>query len=138
MANFTRLRSVLSPCFLPISSFVNTAESLISLPAAAMVRTTPTGRLLVSGTFCVQISQSEVSGFAVPWAMPFAVSIELPPPTARIKSAPKEAAAFTPASAKERSGFGLTPPHSLNMIPASSSSTSILSSSPLLFTLPPP
>ena len=44
MANFGLLKSVLIPAFLPVSSLVMTAESLISLPAAEIVRMTPTGR----------------------------------------------------------------------------------------------
>ena len=138
MANFTRLNSVLSPFFLPIFSLVSTAESLISLPAAEIVRTTPTGRLFVKGTFSVQISQRSRSGFAVPWAIPFAVSMTLPPPTARIKSACISRAFFTPSSARESLGLGFTPPRPSHTIFSSSSSLLIFPRRPLFFALSPP
>ena len=65
MANLQRLNGVLMPAFLPIASFVRTAESLISLPAAGIVRTAPTGRDFVSGTFFVQydFDSATVIGF---------------------------------------------------------------------------
>ena len=87
MANFGRFFGVPNPDFFPSSSFVSTAESLISLPAAEMVRITPTGKTFSTAIFFVQISQRLVPGFAPPCAMAFAVSMLLPPPTAKIKSA---------------------------------------------------
>ena len=138
MANLQRLNGVLMPAFLPIASFVRTAESLISLPAAGIVRTAPTGRDFVSGTFFVQISQSASAGFAAPCATAFAVSIELPPPTARIKSACISTAFFTPSSARASLGFGFTPPSSSKARPSFARDASTRSRRPLRFALPPP
>ena len=112
IANFGRFRLVLIPPFFLVSSFVRTAESLVSLPAAAIVSTHPTGVDLVSMISPPQISSRDQSGFATPWAIAFAVSIELPPPTARRKSAPNSIAFSTPSCAYAIRGFGFTPPNS--------------------------
>ena len=63
-------------------SSVRTAESLVSLPEAGMVRMTPTGVLFSTFFFPSQKSQISISGFALPWAIAFAVSMTLPPPMA--------------------------------------------------------
>ena len=49
MAKAGRLKGVLQPRLLSVASSVKTAESLVSLPAAAMVSTLPTGRAPVMG-----------------------------------------------------------------------------------------
>jgi len=110
MAKTGRLRSVLSPRFSPDSAFVSTAESLVSLPAAGMVSTTPTGMERVSTARFFQNSHRSVSGLAAPCAMALQVSMTLPPPTARMSSAPNESASFTPSRASATRGFGCTPP----------------------------
>ena len=112
IANAGRLKSVERPLLIFVSSFVSTAESLVSLPAAASVNTTPTGRDFFTVCFLDQNSQISVPGFAAPIAIPFAVSIALPPPTARISSAPKAIAFSTPSLAKDSRVFGHTPPNS--------------------------
>ena len=48
MANWGLLRSEPRPRFSPVASLVSTAESEVSLPAAAMVSTEPLGRLAVT------------------------------------------------------------------------------------------
>ena len=138
MAKAGRLNGDGSPAFSPVSSFVSTAESLVSLPAAGSVKMTPTGRLFLSFTLPDQKSQMSVSGFAVPCAMAFAVSMTLPPPTARRKSASKSIASRTASRANERRGFGRTPPRTENARPAAVMTRSTRASSPLLMTLPPP
>ena len=110
MAKAGRLNGVLRPRFSPASALVRTAESLVSLPAAGMVSTTPTGMDFVSGARRFQNSQMSVPGLAAPWAMALQVSMTLPPPTARINSAPDSSASCTPSRASATRGFGCTPP----------------------------
>ena len=112
IANFGRIRSLPIPDLSCVSSSVSTAELLISLPAAEIVKTVPTGSAFFNSFLFFQNSQISVPGFAAPIAIPFAVSIALPPPTARISSAPKAIAFSTPFLAKDRRGFGFTPPSS--------------------------
>ena len=133
-----RLQSVLMPAFLPMASLVSTAESLISLPAAGMVSTAPTGRDFLSGTFWVQMSQRAASGLAAPWAMALAVSMALPPPTPIMRSAPNSKASRTPCSAWATVGLGCAPPYSFQAIPAASSDAFTRSNRPLRTTLPLP
>ena len=71
-------------------------------------------------------------------ATAFAVSIELPPPTARIKSACISTAFFTPSSARASLGFGFTPPSSSKARPSFARDASTRSRRPLRFALPPP
>ena len=137
-ASAGRLNGVLMPPLTPVSSFVRTAESLVSLPAAASVRTTATGVERVSLSRPHQKSQMSVSGFATPCAMAFAVSMTEPPPMARMKSAPKRSASRTPSRAWETSGFGWTPPRTSNAMPLSVSVRSTRARSPERMTLPPP
>ena len=54
MAKAGRLKGVLQPRLLSVDSSVKTAESLVSLPAAAMVSTLPTGRAAVMGRTLVK------------------------------------------------------------------------------------
>ena len=117
-----RLKSVVMPRFVGgfTRSFVMTAESLVSLPAAAMVSTVPIGRLRVISAFFIQKSQIGTSGAQAPCATALAVSITLPPPTARIKSAPNFTASPLIRSAILRHGFGTTPPEAMTVRPASS------------------
>ena len=56
----------LKPRFTPVSTLVSTAESLISLPAAEMVRITPTGMVFVTFSSRVQKRVISMSGLAVP------------------------------------------------------------------------
>ena len=120
MANTHLLNSVFIPIFLPAFSLVRTAESLISDPAAGMVRTAATLRDRVRGTFLVHMSHRSHSGFAAPWAMPLAVSITDPPPTAMMISAPVSMAFFTPSSACDSRGLAFTPPKESWAMPAAS------------------
>ena len=138
IANAGRLKSVERPLLIFVSSFVSTAESLVSLPAAASVNTTPTGRDFFTVCFLDQNSQISVSGFAVPCATAFEVSITLPPPTANTKSVPNSMDFFTASLANESLGFGFTPPTVIYSRPASSNEAVTSSSNPLLTTLPPP
>ena len=138
MANAGRLRSVLRPRFSHSCSLVSTAESLVSLPDAGMVRITPTGVERVSTSRRFQNSQISVSGLAAPWAMALAVSITLPPPTAKIRSARNSTALFTPSRASSTRGLGCTPPMESYGSSASSSSANTRSRRPLRLALPPP
>ena len=110
IANFGLFKSVDNPRFLPISVLVRTAESLVSLPAAEIVKTTPTGRLFTNRSSLAQNFQISMSGFAVPCATAFAVSMTLPPPTANTKSVPNAMDSCTASLAKDNLGFGSTPP----------------------------
>ena len=92
MANLGRSRSEPSPRFTSVSSWVRTAVSLVSLPEAEMVSTTPMGRICSTGRFRCQKSHRSASGLAAPRAMALEASMTLPPPTARIRSAPKSRA----------------------------------------------
>ena len=138
MANAGRLSGVLSPRLSPSSSFVSTAESLVSLPAAGMVRIAPTGVVRLSSARFAQNSQMSTSGFAAPCATALAVSITLPPPTARMSCAESASARFTPSRARDRRGFGCTPDRTSNLTSAAFNSPSTRSRSPLLFALCPP
>ena len=101
------------PFFSPVSSLVKTAESLISLPAAEIVNITPTGILFFNTSFPTQKSHKSIVGFATPCAIALAVSMTLPPPTAKIKSILFSTAVFTPSLAKLRRGLGCTPPNKI-------------------------
>ena len=137
-ANAGRFRSVFNPRLASAASSVRTAESLISLPAAGIVNTTPTGSDFSSFTLPIQMSQISASGFAVPCAVAFAVSMTLPPPTAKIRSAPNAIASRMASRASPSRGFGFTPPITANAIPAPVSRASTRSSVPLFFALCPP
>ena len=138
MANAGRLRGVFSPRLRPSSSFVKTAESLVSLPAAGMVRMAPTGVVHRSSARLAQNSQMSTSGFAAPWATALAVSITLPPPTARMSCAESASAFWTPSRASDSRGFGCTPDRTSNVTSADLNSVSTRSKSPLSFALCPP
>ena len=97
MANLGRSRLEPSPRFTRVSSRVRTAVSLVSLPAAEMVRMAPTGSVCSTGRFRSQKSHRSPSGLAAPRAMALAASMTLPPPTARTRSAPKSNAFWTPS-----------------------------------------
>ena len=133
-----RLSGVLRPTLRIVSSFVNTAESLVSLPAAASVSTEPTGMVFSSLARPLQKSQTSVPGLATPWAMALAESMTLPPPTARMKLALKASASRTPSRTSATRGFGWTPPSTWKASPADVSWHSMRESRPLLTTLPPP
>ncbi len=138
MAKSGRCRSVFRPRLSVVSSFVSTALSLVSLPAAEMVSTAPSLLVLVSAAFLLQKSQMSVSGLATPWAMALDVSITLPPPTPRMKSAPNASAFCTPSRAWDRRGLGCTPPKLMCSSPASVSVCSMRAISPLFTALWPP
>ena len=52
IAKSGRFFSLLRPRFTPVAVFVSTALSLVSLPVAAIVSTTPTGKLSVGSARC--------------------------------------------------------------------------------------
>ena len=133
-----RLSGEFSPTFCPVSSFVSTAESLVSLPAAGMVSTDATGIVRVSSAFFVQISQMSTSGFAMPWATAFAESITLPPPMARMKFTSAVSPSRIASRTNATRGFGCTPPITRNASPAEVRFISIRESSPERSALPPP
>ena len=81
---------------------------LVSLPAAEIVSMHPTETVFSKVFLLVQKSQISTSGLAAPIAIAFAVSITLPPPIPKIKSALNSMAFFTPALACESKGFAFT------------------------------
>ena len=114
------------------------AEALVSDPAAGIVSTTPTGRRSVTGRPCRQISHRSFSGCLAPMAMALAVSMALPPPTARIISARSARARRTPSRAWATTGLGRAPPKRMGVQPACSRYPQSLSSRPERRALPPP
>ena len=81
---------------MPPSSLVITEELLISLPAAAIVSTTPTGSA-DSGVLFLSYKSHTSKSAAAPYAIAFAESITLPPPTASMKSTPLDFASSMPS-----------------------------------------
>ena len=88
MANLGLARSLLKLRFACVASSVITELLLVSLPAAAIVSTEPTGRQLVAILVCAYNSHTSLSGSANPYATALAVSMTEPPPTANMKSSP--------------------------------------------------
>ena len=79
-----------------------------SLPAAAMVSTTPTGRVFVMGAFPVKKSQKSPS-YSAPKPMALAVSMTEPPPRASRKSAPSFRQSSMPSYTLPLRGLAWTP-----------------------------
>ena len=113
-----------------------------SLPAAAIVSTTPTGSAAgIAGlTFTSRPTEYRRHSppFAAPMAIAFDESTTLPPPTASRKSTPSAMASRTPSSMSELRGLGFTPPSSTKPTPASASDALTRSRSPLRTAEPPP
>ena len=133
-----RTRSLPSPRFSPVSSSVSTDELLVSLPAAEIVSTTPTGAQPTGTASRVQNFQMSTPGLPSPSATALAVSMALPPPAASTKSAPNARARSSASRAKASRGLGLTPPSASWASPAAARLPVTRPISPLLTALPPP
>ena len=116
IANLGMMRSSSKPFF--HSPYERIAQLDVSEPLDAVVAITPIPRTCSGVTPLSKKSQTSPS-YGIPRAIAFAVSMELPPPTARTKSTLSSLPFATSFLTSSMDGFGTTSPLSENLIPSS-------------------